>query len=164
MTVWGLRRRPVDKHQQGPAERVLVLDELPELLGASDFVVLAASLNPSSRRLLGSAQFQAMKPGAFLVNVSRGALIDEAALASYLASGRLGGAVLDVPTLEPLPEASELWGVSDLWITPHMSGGTNESRRRAFDILLNNVRHYLAGHFESMLNVVDLQHELARDA
>jgi len=164
MTVWGLRRRPVDKHQQGPAERVLVLDELPELLGASDFVVLAASLNPSSRRLLGSAQFQAMKPGAFLVNVSRGALIDEAALAFYLTSGRLGGAVLDVPTLEPLPEASELWGVSDLWITPHMSGGTNESRRRAFDILLNNVRHYLAGHFESMLNVVDLQHELARDA
>jgi hypothetical protein len=45
-----------------------------------------------------------------------------------------------------------------------MSGGTNESRRRAFDILLNNVRHYLAGHFESMLNVVDLQHELAQDA
>jgi phosphoglycerate dehydrogenase-like enzyme len=91
MTVWGLRRRSVDKDQEGPAERVLVLDELPELLGASDFVVLAASLNPSSRRLLVSAQFQAMKLGAFLVSVSRGALIDEAALAFCLASGRLGG-------------------------------------------------------------------------
>jgi phosphoglycerate dehydrogenase-like enzyme len=160
MTVWGLRRKHAVEDEEGPAERVLEPGQLPELLAWSDFVVLAASLNPSSRGLLGSAQLEAMKPGAFLVNVSRGALVDEAALAPALTSGRLGGVLLDVTALEPLPETSELWGLPNLWTTPHIAGGTHESRGRALLVLLTNVRHYLAGRLEDMVNVVDLPHEL----
>jgi phosphoglycerate dehydrogenase-like enzyme len=163
MTVWALRRTPLATDEESPAQRVMTPDRLLELLAASEFVVLAASLNPSSRGLLSHAEFEAMKPGAFLVNVSRGALVDEAALASALASGRLAGAMLDVTVLEPLPETSQLWLLPNLWITPHMAGGTHESRRRAFDVLVTNVRHYLAGRPEAMVNVVDLEHELASD-
>jgi phosphoglycerate dehydrogenase-like enzyme len=160
MSVWGLRRHAV-REQDDPAERVLAPAALTELLEASDFVVVAASLNPSSRGLLGHAQFEAMKPGAFLVNVSRGALVDEAALVAALRSGRLAGAIVDVAGVEPLPAESELWNAPSLWITPHMSGGTLPSRRRAFELLLANCSAYLAGHLDAMLNRVDLALELA---
>jgi phosphoglycerate dehydrogenase-like enzyme len=159
MSVWGLRRRPA-AGDQAPAERVLTSEDLSELLAESDFIVLAASLNTSIRGLLGPAEFEAIKPGACLVNLSRGALIDEAALASALKSGRLAGAVIDVTVVEPLPQSSELWRLPNLLITPHMSGGSRESRDRAFDILLANLGHYLAGHPEEMANVVDLKREL----
>jgi phosphoglycerate dehydrogenase-like enzyme len=153
MSVRGLRRRP------GPGE--LGPEQLPELLAESDFVVLAAGLNPTSRGLIGRSQLEATKAGAYLVNVSRGALVDEGALADALRSGHLAGAVVDVTAVEPLPETSELWDVPNLWITPHMSGGSYESRDRAFDVLVTNVGHYLAGQLDAMANVVDVRRELA---
>jgi phosphoglycerate dehydrogenase-like enzyme len=159
MSVWGLRRQAA-RAEDDPAERVLGPGDLGELLAASDFVVVAASLNPSSRGLLAHAQFEAMKPGAFLVNVSRGALVDESALAVSLRSGRLAGAVLDVTAIEPLPAESELWHAPNLWITPHMSGGTLESRARAFQILLTNCRAYVDERPDAMVNRVDLAREL----
>jgi phosphoglycerate dehydrogenase-like enzyme len=159
MSVWGVRRRAY-REPNDPAERVLHVEELDELLCESDFVVVAASLNQSTRGLLGSRQFEAMRPGAFLVNVARGALVDEPALAEALRSGRLGGAVIDVATVEPLPAESELWDAPNLWLTPHMSGGTVESRTRAFEILLANCRAYLGGRLGEMLNRIDLAFEL----
>jgi len=159
MSVWGLRRRPA-AGDTAPAERVLAPEDLPRLLAECEFIVLAASLNPSSRGLLGPAELEAIRPGAYLVNLSRGALLDEAALASALRSGHLAGAVIDVAVAEPLPASSELWRVPNLLITPHMSGGSRESRDRAFDLLLANLGHYLTGHPEEMANVVDLQREL----
>jgi len=161
MSVWGLRRRAAAREQRDSAERVLEAAALGELLEASDFVVVAASLNPSSRGLLGQAQFEAMRSGAFLVNVSRGALVDEAALAAALRSGRLAGAVVDVTAIEPLPVESELWDAPNCWVTSHMSGGTSESRRRAFELLLVNCIAYLGGDPDAMHNRVDLALELA---
>jgi phosphoglycerate dehydrogenase-like enzyme len=152
MTVRGLRRRP-GEGELGP-------EQLPELLAESDFVVLAASLNPSSRGLIGRAELGLMREGGYLVNVSRGALLDERALADALRSGHLAGAMLDVVAAEPLADTSELWDVPNLWITPHMSGGSRESRDRAFDVLVANVVHYLAGRLEEMTNVVDVRREL----
>lgn len=160
MSVWGLRRRVTPEHDDS-VERVLPTIELDELLGESDFVIVAASSNPTTRRLLERMRLEAMKPGAFLVNVARGALVDERALVDALHSGRLAGAVLDVTAVEPLPPESELWDVPNLWITPHMSGGTLESRTRTLEILLSNISAYLDGHLDEMLNRVDLAFELS---
>jgi phosphoglycerate dehydrogenase-like enzyme len=162
MVVWGLRRR-TSIATGSSAERVVGPDELPELLASSDFVALAASLNASSRGLIGAAELRLMKPGAYLVNVSRGALLDEAALVTALTEERLAGAMLDVTGLEPLPATSELWRAPNLWLTPHVSGGSNESRDRAFRLLLANLYCYLADRLEDMVNIVDLRHELAAD-
>jgi phosphoglycerate dehydrogenase-like enzyme len=160
MSVWALRRTSVKVDESDPVERVITPDQLPELLAASDFVVLAASLNPASRGMVGHAEFGAIKSGAFVLNVSRGALIDEAALTSAITSGRVAGAMLDVTAVEPLPKQSDLWHLPNVWITPHMAGGTHESRERAFRVLLANVDNYLAGRVGSMVNVVDVQREL----
>jgi phosphoglycerate dehydrogenase-like enzyme len=159
MSIWGVRRR-ADLEQNDPAERVLPVDRVGELLAASDFVVIAASLNRSSRGVLGSRQFEAMRQGAYLVNVARGALVDQQALTQALRSGRLAGAIVDVALVEPLPEQSELWDVPNLWLTPHMSGGTAESRARAFEILVANCRAYLDGRLDQLQNRVDLPFEL----
>jgi phosphoglycerate dehydrogenase-like enzyme len=159
MSVWATRRRAA-READDPAERVLPPEELDELLAASDFVVVAASLNPSSRELLGPRQLEAVKPGAFLVNVARGALVDDAALADALRSGRLAGAIVDVTAVEPLPPASALWDVPNLWVTPHMSGGTFESRARSFELMLGNCKAYLDGRLDELRNRVDLAREL----
>jgi phosphoglycerate dehydrogenase-like enzyme len=159
MSVWGVRRRP-DKAADGAAERVLPFDRLHELLAASDAVVLAASLNPTTRGLIGADEFASMKQGAVFVNLSRGALVDEAALVASLRSGRLAGAVVDVTSEEPLPPSSELWDVPNLHVTPHMSGGTIDSRRRALGVLLTNIELFVAGRLDQLVNVVDLSFEL----
>lgn len=162
MSVWGLRR--TTSGEPAPAERLLGPEQLHELLAACDFVVLAASLNPSSRGLIGRAELEVMKPGAFLINVSRGALVDEPALAEALRSDRLAGAMIDVTTVEPLPADSQLWKLPNLWITPHLAGGTRESRNRALAVLEQNLTLYLAGRHDEMTNVVDVAHELGLDA
>jgi phosphoglycerate dehydrogenase-like enzyme len=162
MSVWGLRRATTG--DPAPAERLLGPEHLHELLAASDFVVLAASLNPSSRGLIGRAELESMKPGAFLINVSRGALVDEDALATALAAGRLAGAMIDVTAVEPLPADSPLWKLPNLWITPHLAGGTRESRGRALAVLEQNLALHLAGRYDEMVNVVDVAHELGLQA
>jgi phosphoglycerate dehydrogenase-like enzyme len=161
MSVWGLRRT---KTNAGPAERLLGPEQLHELLAGCDFVVLAASLNPSSRGLIGRAELEAMKPGAFLINVSRGALVDEPALVDALVSNHLAGAMVDVTTVEPLPGDSPMWRLPNLWITPHLAGGTRESRERALALLKQNLALYLASRRHEMMNVVDLGHELCLNA
>jgi len=160
MSVWALRRRAAAPAGSPPIERLLTPAELPHLLEASDFVVVAASLNPSSLGLIGAAELERMKPGAFLVNIGRGELVDETALVGALGSGRIAGAMVDVTAVEPLPGDNPLWALPNLWITPHMAGGTRESRTRALTLLLENIGHYLDGHAAAMRNIVDLRHEL----
>jgi phosphoglycerate dehydrogenase-like enzyme len=157
--VWGLRRRP-QAGGRGAAERVLEAGGLDELLRSADLIVIAASLNASSRNLLGRRELALTKPGALLVNVSRGAVLDEAALLAALHEGRLAGAVLDVTRQEPLPADSPLWEAPNLWITPHISGGTRESRARVLEGFIANLRRYAAGQVEGMANPVDLALEL----
>ena len=92
----------------------------------------------------------ALRPSAWLINVSRGPLVDEAALLDALAAGRLAGAVLDVFGQEPLPPDSPMWAAPNVTISPHVSGATNRFRD---DLFVENVRRYLAG--EPLLNRVD---------
>ena len=159
MRVWAIRRTPLFTSAE-PLDRLLPPEELPTLLAASDFIVIAASHNSTTRGLLGKVEVEAMKTGAFLVNVARGGLIDQAALAAALRSGKVGGAVLDVASPEPLPPESELWDAPNLWLTPHISGDTQQGWQQGIDFFCANLRHYVAGHPERMGNLVDMRAHL----
>lgn len=121
------------------------LERFGELTAAVDVLVLALPLTPETAGLLTGELIDGMRPGAVVVNVGRGELIDEPALAAALARGHLGGAGLDVAAVEPLPEASPLWDLPNVIITPHNSGSTDATSRGAIDIFLANLRAYAAG-------------------
>ena len=127
--------------------------DLPYLLRESDYVVVAVPLTPETRRLIGEAELRSMKPGAVIVNIARGAVIDEGALVRALKEGWIAGAALDVFEREPLPAESELWGLRNVLLTPHISGGTPRYMERAVELFCDNLRRYVAG--EPLVNVVD---------
>jgi phosphoglycerate dehydrogenase-like enzyme len=132
--------------------RYYVPAELPALLAESDVVVVALPLTGATRHLLDAAAFAAMKPTALLVNIARGDICDEAALAHALTHGQLAAAVLDVFHEEPLPPTSPLWALPNVILTPHTSGFTPHYEERAAAIFTENLRRYTAG--EPLLNVV----------
>src|SRR5438105_8763028 len=148
-------RRSVDSRQrgEGPVSEVLPPSDLPYLLRESDYVVVAVPLTPESHHLIGEGELRAMKPSAVIINIARGAVIDEQALIRALREGWIAGAALDVFEREPLPAASELWGMENVPLTPHISGGTRRYMERAVDLFCDNLRRYLAG--EALRNVVD---------
>ena len=145
MRVLGHRRR--DAVPDGPFERVTSEERgeaVDVLLPEADAVVLTAALNDGTRHLLGDAQLAALPPGALLVNLGRGGLVDEAAMVAALRSGRLRGAATDVVEGEPLRPGSPLWRAPNLLITPHVTPRLADRDERAFDLLLDNVRRWLA--------------------
>jgi phosphoglycerate dehydrogenase-like enzyme len=119
------------------------LDRLAELLGTVDDLVLALPLTPETRGLIGAAEIATMRPGTQIVNVGRGELIDEPAMIEALRSGHLGGAALDVFAEEPLDENSPLWRMPNVIVTPHSSGSTESSARRAGEIFVENLGAFL---------------------
>jgi phosphoglycerate dehydrogenase-like enzyme len=154
MEVWATKRSPLFGSAE-PLDRLLPATDLSELLARSDFVVLCASLNSSTRRLIGEAELATMKPSAVLVNVARGGLVDEDALVHALQAGGLRAAMLDVTTEEPLPPESPLWSAPNLHITPHVSGNTPESWHWQIEFFCRNLGLFLDGSPESMGNLVD---------
>jgi phosphoglycerate dehydrogenase-like enzyme len=154
MEVWATKRSPLFLSAE-PLDRLVPPSDLHELLGASDFVVLCASLNRSTQHLIGQAELEATKPTAVLVNVARGGLVDEEALVRALREGRLRAAMLDVTTEEPLPPDSPLWSAPNLFITPHVSGNTPGSWRWQVEFFCRNLQLYLDGSSERMGNLVD---------
>jgi len=135
-------------------ERIAGPAELPTLAAEADYLVTALPGTPGTRGLVGAPVIEAMRPGAWLVNVGRGATVDSAAVAAALRSGRLGGAVLDVFETEPLPADSELWELPGSIVTPHVSGGPAEIFDLLVDLLAENLGRYAEG--RPLLNVVDL--------
>jgi phosphoglycerate dehydrogenase-like enzyme len=160
--VWAIRRDPtrVSAEEDRSAVTVTGPESLHSMLEVSDVVVVTTSLNASSRHLLGEREFAAMKNSAYLVNVSRGAVIDEDALYDALTTGSIAGALIDTTDTEPLPADSKLWSAATLWITPHMAGATRESRTRALSLLDWNLTCYRRGAAREFRNVVDVAREL----
>ena len=131
-------------------ERIVGIDALVEVAAEADYLVLTLPLTRESRGTIDSRVLAAVPRTAWLINVSRGALVDEDALLDALRTGRLAGAVLDVTGTEPLPAGHPLWDAPNVTITPHVSGATDQFRD---ELLVDNVRRYLAG--EPLLNPVD---------
>jgi phosphoglycerate dehydrogenase-like enzyme len=157
MTVLATRRTPLVTSAEA-LDVLLPPEALSRLLADSDFVVVSASLNSTTKGLIGDRELRTMKQGAFLINLSRGALIDQDALVQALTDRRIGGAVIDVANPEPLPSDSPLWNAPNLWITPHVAGDTVEGRQAAIDLLCENLRLYLTGEADRMANLVDVRH------
>jgi phosphoglycerate dehydrogenase-like enzyme len=151
MRVLAVRRHPSNDpapaHEQfGPAGTARVLAE-------SDWIVLATPLTSETRGLIGARELAIVKPGAVLVNLGRGALVDEHALIDALAAGRLGGAALDVFEHEPLPADSPLWDLPNVILTPHISGLSARYWERAIDLFARNLEHWVEG--RPLVNLVD---------
>jgi|BioPla2DNA2_1021312.scaffolds.fasta_scaffold13359_7 phosphoglycerate dehydrogenase-like enzyme len=130
------------------------IDLLDEHIHRADYLVLAPAATAETLSILNRGRLFAMKKGAYVINVSRGTLLDEEALIDALKSGHLGGAGLDVTTVEPLDPSSELWGMKNVLITPHASGLAPHSIHTVFEIFFENLGHYLTDR-SRMKNVVD---------
>ncbi len=128
-------------------------DQLDRMLNEADFVVLAAPTTSQTQRLMNAERLSQMRPDAWLINVGRGALVDEAALVQALRQKKIGGAALDVFNTEPLPADSPLWDFENVIITPHVAGMTDKIWERQFEFFSKNLHRFLGG--KPLLGVVD---------
>ena len=156
MRVIGTRRTPHTVGDELPAgfSEIRTPDALMNLLPESDFVAVCCHWTPETTDLINAKTLAAMKPGGIIVNVARGEIIDETALADALDNGHLRGAVLDVYTGEfrgPPPE--RLWNHPKILITPHTSNLSDVNRHRAIEVLCENMQRYLKN--EPLMNVID---------
>ncbi len=130
----------------------MVRADLDDLFRQSDVISLHCPLTPETRNVVNAARLQLMKPSALLINTSRGPLVEEAALADALNSGRLAGAALDVLAVEPPPATNPLLSAKNCLITPHIAWATHAARARLMDTSVANVRAFLAGKPENVVN------------
>jgi phosphoglycerate dehydrogenase-like enzyme len=146
----GMRVLAVDpRPEEKPAgvEAVWSLARLPELLAQADFVTICAP-----RGMFNAETIARMKPGAYLINISRGVIVHLAALVDALREGRLAGAALDVYEIEPLPADHPLWGIENVILTPHIASRADTEPRR-LEVLADNLARFAAG--QPLRNVVD---------
>jgi phosphoglycerate dehydrogenase-like enzyme len=126
---------------------------LDAVLHRSDYLVVAVPQTEETRGMIGARELARLPPGAVVVNVARGGVVAEGALADALGAGRLRGAGLDVFAEEPLPGTSALWGLANVLVTPHVSATSHRFWRRQADLIVDNVGRYLAG--RPLRNTVD---------
>ena len=146
----------VDAHELPKPDYVAelrLLDGLHDLLRRADVVAVATPITERTRGMLGPRELALLKPGAYLLVMSRGGIVDEPMLVRLLRDGTLAGAGLDVTAVEPLPADSELWDAPNIIITPHSSPVSEQTHAAVTAILRRNLSHYLAG--EPLENVVD---------
>jgi phosphoglycerate dehydrogenase-like enzyme len=154
--AFGMHVLAVKRDAAGTAPHVDELhsaDDLPALVTRADGIVVTLPLTDATRGLLDADTLAAVKPGAVLVNVGRGAVIDEAALAERLQDGTLAGAALDVFTEEPLPSDSPLWGLENVIVSPHNAALVEAEEARVVELFCDNLRRRLEG--EPLRNELD---------
>ena len=151
MTVLGITRTP----RAVPGfDRMFTYGELGEAAALADFLVVLAPNSPETENMIDATVLAAMKPTAFLLNLSRGALCDEDALLDALRTGRIAGAGLDVFRTEPLPKESPLWDLENVMITAHCSGSSDDNLKMTWPIIETNMKCFLEGRPSEMINVV----------
>lgn len=151
MRVLAYRRQ--DTPTPEPVERLYSAfrgDSIDELLSESDVVAIAAHLSDETYHLISDRELKLMKPSAYLINLARGAIVDEAALIRALQSGTIAGAASDVFAQEPLPQDAPIWDAPNMMVTPHMTPPLPERTQRSVNTILENIRRYRSG--EPMLN------------
>ena len=149
--VLGVRENP--RKGSGGADAVFGLEKLDDLLPQASYVLLCVPVTPATTRIIDRARLSKMKADAYLINVARGTLIDEAALLEALQARRIAGAALDVFEQEPLPPDSPFWALDNLLITPHTAAVTERLWDRHYELIADNLRRFLSD--EPLLNEVD---------
>lgn len=153
---FGMRVIAVDARRRVAPEGVEAVwapEKLDELLGASDFVVIAAPHTPQTEGLFDRDRIARMRPSAYLINIGRGVIVKLDALVEALEKGTIAGTALDVYEKEPLPAEHPLWRMDNVILTPHVAGFSPKIAERHLGVVLENVRRFVAG--EGLRNVVD---------
>lgn len=151
MRIWATNRsgRPVPN-----AERTVSGDAWRDLLREADFIVVTVPLTDETRGLIGASDIARLRSGAWLINVGRGATLDEESVLDAVADRRIGGAALDTWVTEPLPADHRAWDLPNVIVSPHRSGSSDSGQDRGLDLFADNIRRFAAG--EQLRNVVDL--------
>jgi phosphoglycerate dehydrogenase-like enzyme len=157
------RMRPVAMGRNADPERAATLgfdrlygrDELHAMLAEADCLVVCAPQTPETDGLLGDAEFAVLKPGAVFVNIGRGAIVDEAALARALEEGHIAFAALDVFQTEPLPADSPFWSFPNVLVNPHSASTVDTENRKLTDRFIANLGHFLQGAVDQMAPILD---------
>ena len=154
MHVLALRRSlPPDGHVDSLVDRFYAREALLEMIPQCDYVIVTAPLTPRTRGMIGAAEFAAMKPNALVINVGRGAVIDEPAMIEALTEKRILGAALDVFTHEPLPAGHPFFRLENVLLSPHSADHTAEWLNRAMRFFLTQYDRFAKG--EALINIVD---------
>lgn len=143
MHVIGTKRDP--SKGAAAAHEVVADGKLLDVLPRADYVALTCPLTPQTEKLINAAALKAMKPSAFLINVARGKVVDEPALIAALNAGQIAGAGIDVTVEEPLAEASPLWTMPQVLVTPHTAGETRKYEDNVLDLLMENLDRLYRG-------------------
>lgn len=137
-------------------ERIYPPQAVASMAAECDFLAVTVPLTPATRGLINAKVFSSMKESAYLVDVSRGGVVDHGALVEALRDGQIAGAALDVYPVEPLPESSPLWTLPNVILSPHVAGTSGKYLERAADLFAENLRRYVSN--EPLLNLYDSQH------
>jgi phosphoglycerate dehydrogenase-like enzyme len=155
----GMKTVGLKRSTEGLLAAEMNLDELlpasafRDVLPRAEFLVLCAPHTPETEGILGSTELALMPHGAMLINIARGALVDEDALVAALRSGHLASAALDVFREEPLPASSPFWSMPNVLVSPHSASTSDRENGRITDLFCDNLRRYLAG--QPLRNVLD---------
>lgn len=153
MRVVALRRRPLESADDPLVDEMHGFAGLDSVLAQADYLVLCAALTPQTRAMLGHTQLRRCKQGQVLINIGRGQLIVEPDLVDALTAGPLRGAALDVFCTEPLPDASPLWNLPNVLLSPHNADMTVDFKHQSVRLFCDNCYRFLAG--DALMNVVD---------
>jgi len=152
MTVYAVNR---SRKQVDAVDRFFGLDGLLTVARDVDYFVIVVPLTPDTRGMVGVEVLSAMKPTAFLLNLARGAVVDEKALIQALESGTIAGAALDVFNEVPLPQSHPFWRMKNVIVTPHVGGTSVSYVRQVLPVFQENLRRYLRGERHTLMNLVD---------
>ncbi len=130
-------------------------ERLHEMLPLADVLVLCVPHTPKTEKMIGEKELALLKPGAYLINIARGAVVDEPALIEALQSGHLSGAALDVFAEEPLPATSPFWDMENVLVSPHSASTSDRENERLTNLFCDNLRRFLDG--RPLLNVLNPQ-------